>query len=64
MGNAIRREEAICKELMLFVPVVFLCLGLSSSRAEMKFCCLSFIQFVFDRKITITLTWDVLLVFI
>lgn len=34
MGNAIRREEAICKEFMLFVFVVFLHLSPSSSRAE------------------------------
>lgn len=34
MRNAIRREEAICKELMFFVLVVFLHLGPSSSRAE------------------------------
>lgn len=33
MGNAIRGEEAICKEFMLFV-LVFLHLGRSSSRAE------------------------------
>lgn len=63
MGNAIRREEAICKEFMGFVLVLFQHLGPSSSRAENEIFLL-FIQFGLDRKITIALTWDILLVFI
>lgn len=63
MGNAIRREEAICKEFMWFVLVLFLHLGPSSSRTENEIFLL-FIQFGLDRKITIALTWDILLVFI
>lgn len=63
MGNAIRREEAICKEFMWFVLAPFLHLGTSSFRAENEIFLLS-IQFGLDRKITIALTWDILLVFI
>lgn len=63
MGNAIKREEAICKEFMWFVLVLFLHLGTSSFRAENEIFLL-FIQFGLDRKITIALTWDILLVFI
>lgn len=63
MGNAIRREEAICKEFMWFVLVLFLHLGPSSFKAENEIFQL-FIQFGLDRKITIALSRDVLLVFI
>lgn len=63
MGNAIRREEAVCKEFMWFVLVLFLHLGPFSFRAENEIFLL-FIQFGLDRKITIALTWDILLVFI